>query len=71
MKIKDYIVKGLIALAAAGIAALMLLMALHILTESFPAFAREGLDMFRTDTQWRPVSDKPQFGLLPAMAGTL
>lgn len=71
MKIKDYIVKGLIALAAAGIAALMLLMALHILTESFPAFAQEGLDMFRTDTQWRPVSDKPQFGLLPAMAGTL
>ena len=70
-KIKDCFIKGLIVLAAASIAALMMLMVLHILKESIPAFLQEGMDMFRADTQWRPVSAKAQFGLLPALAGTL
>ena len=46
-------------------------MLIHIIKESIPAFSELGIKMFLPSTEWRPVSANPQFGLLPAITGTL
>ena len=49
----------------------MAIMLIHIIKESIPAFSELGIKMFLSSTEWRPVSANPQFGLLPAITGTL
>ena len=49
----------------------MAIMLIHIIKESIPAFSELGIKMFLPSTEWRPVSANPQFGLLPAITGTL
>lgn len=70
-KIADGIGKIVIDIMAFGVVALMLLMLVHIIRESLPAFSVLGTEMFQRDTEWRPVSGNPQFGLLPAVFGTI
>ena len=49
----------------------MAIMLIHIIKESIPAFSELEIKMFLPSTEWRPVSANPQFGLLPAITGTL
>lgn len=70
-KLPDKISRFLIYLTAFGVSALMAIMLIHIIKESIPAFSELGIKMFLPSTEWRPVSANPQFGLLPAIAGTL
>ena len=53
------------------VAALMGIMLIHILKESIPALREVGIKMFLQSSEWRPVSAAPQYGLLPAVTGTL
>lgn len=70
-RIAEGIGKIVIGAMAALVVGLMLLMLVHIIRESIPAFSALGGEMFHKDTEWRPVSGKPQFGLLPAVMGTI
>ena len=70
-KLSDKFSKGIIYLAAFLVTALMAVMLIHIVKESIPAISQLGFKMFLPSTEWRPVSQKPQYGLLPAIAGTL
>lgn len=70
-KLSDKFSKGIIYLAAFLVTALMAVMMIHIVKESIPAISQLGIKMFLPTTEWRPVSQKPQYGLLPAIAGTL
>ena len=70
-KLPDKISRFLIYLTAFGVSALMAIMLIHIIKESIPAFSELGIKMFLSSTEWRPVSANPQFGLLPAITGTL
>ena len=70
-KLSDKFSKGIIYLAAFLVTALMAVMLIHIVKESIPAISQLGIKMFLPTTEWRPVSQKPQYGLLPAIAGTL
>ena len=70
-KLSDKFSKGIIYLAAFLVTALMEVMMIHIVKESIPAISQLGIKMFLPTTEWRPVSQKPQYGLLPAIAGTL
>ena len=70
-KLPDKISRFLIYLTAFGVSALMAIMLIHIIKESIPAFSELGIKMFFPSTEWRPVSANPQFGLLPAITGTL
>ena len=47
------------------------IMLIHILKESIPALREVGIKMFLPSSEWRPVSAAPQYGLLPAVTGTL
>lgn len=67
----DYVEKGIILLTALGVVLLMLFMLWHILSESMLAFTEVGAGMFQPDAEWRPVSNTPQYGLMPIIAGTL
>lgn len=70
-KISDKISKVLVYIAAFSVSILMAAMLIHIVSESIPAFSELGFDMFRPSVEWRPVSANPQFGLLPAIIGTI
>ena len=63
--------KSIILFTAFGVVFLMFLMLFHILSESLLAFTEIGIHMFLPDAQWRPVSENPQYGLMPVIAGTL
>ena len=70
-KIMDFISRGIVMIAALFVTALMILMLGHIVKESLPALKEIGIKMFQVDSEWRPVSQNPQYGLLPAITGTL
>lgn len=70
-KATDAISRLIIYAAAYTIIALMAIMLIHVIKESIPAFVKPGIKMFLPSTPWRPVSANPQFGLLPAVTGTL
>ena len=70
-KLSDKFSKGIVYLAAFLVTALMAVMMIHIVKESIPAISQLGIKIFLPTTEWRPVSQKPQYGLLPAIAGTL
>ena len=62
-KLSDKFSKGIIYLAAFLVTALMAVMLIHIVKESIPAISQLGIKMFLPSTEWRPVSQKPQYGL--------
>ena len=70
-KIANIFCKVLIYMIAFVVAALMGIMLIHILMESIPALREVGIKMFLASSEWRPVSAAPQYGLLPAVTGTL
>lgn len=70
-KIANTILKVLIYVIAFVVVALMGIMLFHILKESLPALRELGVKMFLPSSQWRPVSTQAQYGLLPAITGTL
>ena len=70
-KIANTFCKVLIYVIAFVVAALMGIMLIHILMESIPALREVGIKMFLPSSEWRPVSAAPQYGLLPAVTGTL
>ena len=70
-KIANTFCKVLIYMIAFVVAALMGIMLIHILMESIPALREVGIKMFLPSSEWRPVSAAPQYGLLPAVTGTL
>ena len=69
-KIANTFCKVLIYMIAFVVAALMGIMMIHILMESIPALREVGIKMFLPSSEWRP-SAAPQYGLLPAVTGTL
>lgn len=70
-KLSDKIQKYMNLILAACVIALLAVILFHIIKESIPAFTQLGLDMFLPSVEWRPVSEHPQYGLLPAITGTL
>lgn len=62
-KLSDKFSKGIIYLAAFLVTALMAVMMIHIVKESIPAISQLGIKIFLPTTEWRPVSQKPQYGL--------
>lgn len=70
-KIANTILKFFIYALALGVVALMGIMLFHILKESIPALRELGVKMFLPSSEWRPVSTVPQYGLLPAITGSL
>ena len=70
-KIANTFCKVLIYMIAFVVAVLMGIMLIHILKESIPALREVGIKMFLPSSEWRPVSATPQYGLLPAVTGTL
>ncbi len=70
-KIANTFCKVLIYVIAFVVVALMVIMLIHILKESIPALREVGIKMFLPSSEWRPVSAAPQYGLLPAVTGTL
>lgn len=70
-KIANTFCKVLIYVITFVVAALMGIMLIHILKESIPALREVGIKMFLPSSEWRPVSATPQYGLLPAITGTL
>lgn len=50
---------------------LMCLIIGHMIKESIPAFQQVGMGLFDLNGEWRPVSNHPQFSLIPAIAGTI
>ena len=70
-KIVDCVGKGITILTSTLAVALMAVMLIHIVSESLPAFRELGGEMFQLDVEWRPVSNNPQYGIMPAIAGTL
>ena len=70
-KIANTFCKVLIYMIAFVVAALMGIMLIHILKESILALREVGIKMFLPSSEWRPVSATPQYGLLPAVTGTL
>lgn len=70
-KIFDNISKFIFIVTAFFVTALMTLMLVHIVKESIPAFSEIGSQMFNPNSEWRPVSTNPQYGLLPSILGTL
>ena len=70
-KIANTILKALIYVIAFAVVALMGIMLFHIIKESIPALRELGLKMFLPSSEWRPVSTVAQYGLLPAITGSL
>lgn len=70
-KLSDKIQKYMNLILASCVIALLAVILFHIIKESIPAFTQLGLDMFLPSVEWRPVSEHPQYGLLPAITGTL
>ena len=70
-KLSDKLQKYMNLILAACVIALLAVILFHIIKESIPAFTQLGLDMFLPSVEWRPVSEHPQYGLLPAITGTL
>lgn len=68
---KPLLQKTIIILVALLIVALFFAVLLYIGFNSLPAIQQIGIRMFLSDTQWRPVSNNAQFGLLPVVLGTL
>lgn len=68
---KPLLQKTIIILVALLIVALFFAVLLYIGFNSLPAIQQIGIRMFLSDTQWRPVSNNAQFGLLPVILGTL
>jgi phosphate transport system permease protein len=70
-ELRDRFVKILL-LAAASVAVFTTAAIVYILvTESLPFFAHVSLRDFFTDTLWTPMFDRPHFGIMPLVAGTL
>lgn len=67
----DFLFRIFTYFCTGAVVVLMLLMVCHIMGESIPAFSQVGIRMFLPESEWRPVSASPQFGLLPAITGTL
>ena len=67
--------EGLLELTvrASGVTAIILvgLIFLFLLKESWPLFRAVPLGALLTGRQWYPISDVPQFGVLPLICGTL
>jgi len=62
----------ILLLAAASVAVFTTAAIVYILvTESLPFFAHVSLRDFFTDTLWTPMFDRPHFGIMPLVAGTL
>lgn len=70
-RVIDGIGKGIIIFTSVLTVVLIAIMLIHIVGESVPAFREVGNEMFRFDVQWRPVSEHPQYGIMPVVAGTL
>ena len=70
-KIADKIQKYINFVLTVSVIALLAVILIHMIKESLPAFSQLGIDMFRPSVEWRPVSANPQYGLLPAITGTL
>lgn len=70
-KMRDHVIEA--GLLAAGLVAVFVTIAIVIIlvTESLPFFKHVSLKDFLTDTMWTPMFDKPRYGILPLVAGTL
>jgi phosphate transport system permease protein len=70
-KTRDRIIE--LGLLASGLVAVFVTVSIAIIlvTESLPFFAKVSMKEFLTDTLWTPMFDNPHFGILPLVAGTL
>ena len=70
-KVTDKTFQIITLICAGAVFMLMLLIILHMVAESIPAFQDVGWGMFDIKGEWRPVSANPKFSLLPAISGTI
>ncbi len=68
--LKERLIEGLLFLAAASSVVATLGIVVILVSESIPFFAHVSVVEFLTSTQWTPLFDNPQFGILPLLGGT-
>jgi phosphate transport system permease protein len=70
-KLRDRVIEA--GLLASGLVAVFVTISIVVIlvTESLPFFQHVSLREFFTDTMWTPMFDRPRYGILPLVAGTL
>jgi phosphate transport system permease protein len=68
---RDHVVEGILLLSALVAVFVTISIVYILVSESVPFFRHVSLVDFFTDTQWTPMFDKPHFGIMPLLAGTL
>lgn len=71
MKTRHTIQKYVIKATAIAVLLLFLGMLFYMIANSAKAITEVGIQLLNPNNAWRPVSQNPQFGLLPIIAGTL
>lgn len=70
-KIKEKIFESLLVIISLTSVITVFLIAFTLISESLPFFKDVELKNFFFDTQWTPLFDNPQHGILPLISGTL
>jgi phosphate transport system permease protein len=68
---RDRVVESVLLLAALVAVFVTVAIVYILVSESVPFFREVSLRTFFTDTVWTPMFDRPRFGILPLLAGTL
>lgn len=68
--IKERIIEAILFLAAASSVIVTIGIVVILVGESIPFFSHVSIGEFLTNTQWTPLFDNPQFGIMPLLAGT-
>jgi phosphate transport system permease protein len=67
----DYIIEKLIALSGYASILFVALIFIFLLKEGLSLFGQTSISSFLLGTNWYPISDPPQFGLVPLILGSL
>jgi phosphate transport system permease protein len=70
-KLKERLIEALLFLAALSSVVITVAIVVILVTESMGFFRHVSLWDFLTDTEWTPLFDKPRYGILPLVSGTL
>jgi phosphate transport system permease protein len=70
-KVKEQVIEGILFLAAFSAVATTMAIVAILLYEAASFFEHVSIVEFLTNTQWTPMFENPQYGILPLVAGTL
>lgn len=68
--LKERAIEGVLFLAAASAVFVTVGILSILILESIPFFKHVSMTEFLTNTEWTPLFDNPQFGILPLLCGT-